>query len=69
MTLLIGYKCDICGTILTEEYTGQTHKSPEGWGSFTAHFPICGPNHQLRDMCPKCTKALYEGKPLVDFKW
>lgn len=66
MTYLIGIRCDLCGTTVTEPYEGQNHGLPEGWGSITMHYPADGPNNQKRDVCPACTQALYKGRTVID---
>ena len=65
MTYIIGVKCDICGTVSTSPYEGQEHTIPEAWGSFTVHYPVSGPSHQQRHMCPVCAQAMYEGRTPV----
>lgn len=66
MTYLIGVRCDLCGKVVTEPYEGQKHKLPEGWGDITMHYPVDGPNNQMREVCPECTQALYEGRTVIE---
>ena len=66
MTYLIGVRCDLCGKTVTEPYEGQKHKLPEGWGDLTMHYPVDGPNKQMREVCPACTQALYEGRTVIE---
>lgn len=66
MTYIIGVRCDLCGKTVTEPYSGQVHKLPEGWGDITMHYPVDGPNNQMREVCPECSQALYKGRTVIE---
>ena len=70
MTYIIGTKCDICGEIRTEEYTGQEHKLPDGWATITVHYTHLedGPSHQQRHICETCARGLESGESVEGYK-
>lgn len=63
MTYIIGTRCDICGTFVTEDYDGQQHTVPDGWGFATAHLPMPGPNCSHIDICPECCERIASRDP------
>lgn len=59
MTLSYAYRCDICGELVTLPIDRADPQTlPDGWGSFTMHYPGDGPSSQRKHACPACTGAL-----------
>ena len=71
MTYTIGIKCEICGETETRPYDKkivQMESIPNGWATFGLRiYPVDNEQDLIvsHHMCPRCAKAIREGKDPV----